>query len=241
MAGRRATRPLPDRPLPDRPPDDRPLPDLVDGFLGPEVIDRKRLYHPDAAPINAPNASDWAYQKKAKETTSEVVVPWVVPVVLPAGLGDGEPATVDAFDAAEPLGATVSVAETLDRGEADAAAIGLEEAPGVGEERAIAPESVTWSVVTVITIRKMVVATNAARTPASQEAFGARKPAVIGGISGTGTNRNSAITVTNGSSVVPLLAIRLTMYAPPPRQMSKTGQIAFVPKTSHRISRRSSR
>jgi hypothetical protein len=182
---------------------------LDEGFLGPEVIARKRLYHPDAAPITAPNTSDWAYKKKADEITSEVVVPWVVPLVFPVGLGDGDPATAD--DAAEPLGAMVSVAETLDLADADAAATEPEAVLGVGEERAIEPETVNLSVVTESTIRSAVVATNAAMTPASQEAFGARKPAVIGGISGTGTKRNSAITVTNGSSVVPLLAIRLTM------------------------------
>jgi hypothetical protein len=178
---------------------DFPLPDL-DDVLGPEVIPRNRLYHPEAAPIKAPNASDWANSASADGSSSRVVVPPVVPPVFPLALAAGEPP-----------GAVVKVALTLDSGETGAAATEAEGTLGDGEDMAIVPVSVTLSVVNAITNRKAEVAMNAARRPASHEAFGAKKPAIIGGMSGTGTNRNSAMTVTNGSLVVPSLPIRVTM------------------------------
>jgi hypothetical protein len=53
---------------------------------------RKRLYHPDPAPINAPNPSDWKNRAPADRMRSDVVAPPVVPLPFPLGLEAGEPA-----------------------------------------------------------------------------------------------------------------------------------------------------
>ena len=154
---------------------------------------RKRLYQPESAPIKAPNPSDWMRSITARFSTSPKVALRGVPVlpVPPAAPGAVEPAA-DAEAEAEAAG----VADAAAGAEAEALATRADwlgatlatapDAAGDGEAKSspVVLENVPEFNVTTTT--SDIVAINAAIAPASHVARGAKKPAIIGGRSGTG-------------------------------------------------------
>jgi hypothetical protein len=154
-------------------------------FRGTDVYDRKRLYQPEAAPIPAPKRRVGSSPPTIRLTTSEAPPFELDPDPEPAegvglagaGLAEGVP-----LDAGAELGGVD--ARTVRAGVGDAAATELACAEGLAD----ADGSRVFSLTDVIrtTARITATETSDARRPASQVDLGARKPASIGGRSGTG-------------------------------------------------------
>ena len=181
------------------------------GLRGPDVKARKRLYQPERAPIRPPIASDWRSKTHAYVSSSETAVPPVDPLAVPfevelgAGVAldtagaldtavadasgvsvaagaDAVPAPGEGVAPGVTLGAGVDVSMAVDASVADALATWLADATGDGVARPAA--SVSFTPLTPIARTNVIEERRAAITPASQVALGAKKPAIIGVISG---------------------------------------------------------
>ena len=143
------------------------------------------MYHPDSAPMSAPNASDVESSWIAVASRSEAVAPPVEPDPEPAALGLAAGEELG-LAAGEPDEADVALATAIWEGAAVTVATALEGVEGVSEAVGIPPVDVNLSEVTPSTKTSVIDARKAAMTPASQVDLGARKPAIIGGSKGTG-------------------------------------------------------
>jgi hypothetical protein len=146
----------------------------------------------------APNPRDWTSSIAARPRMSAKVALLGVPVVPVSAAAAAVPVELDGLAAGETLveaevDVAVGVAEAIAMAvlaRADAlglpAAARLETADGEGEETSCPVELEKCVEFRATTITRTTVEIKAASRPASQVARGARKPAIIGGRSGTG-------------------------------------------------------
>jgi hypothetical protein len=195
------------------------------------------LYQPDRAPIKKPNATD------SGSKTSVAVSGFVVPFEFASEVEldpDGLALGADGLGLTELVGASVKDARAIDPGLADSVATEVAGVLGDALAPAIPPAASSLAPVNANTVTTVMVAMKDAIAPASQVARGARKPASIGGTSGTGKKRNEKTIDSIGSPTYSPLLIRTTLYTPATAHMARIGQMVFELKTSGRMLRRSS-